>query len=176
MKKLDLQQFTDLMDAAHIKPKLKSELRFITSTSHMRDEDWADTELLQITDRSGNKGVLIITNDTDTYVLPCEFHKVVASATTGRAQPIICDFCATWQSGSRAGSVVFIKVKKGTANISHLCCADLACSQHVRTKTSAARISRAQIHEDMSTEQRIARLNLRVRTILKVLQAEPVAL
>ena len=176
MKKLTLESFNELIELAKLKPRLKSELRFVTSTVHMSDEDWSETELLAISDRSGNKGILIISTDNKTtYVLPCEFKKGITSSTTGRAQAIICDFCATWQSGSRAGSILFTKVKQSSANIGYLCCGDLACSKHVRSKTSASRTSRAQLREDMDTTQRIARLKKKLHIILDDLQVVPIS-
>jgi hypothetical protein len=174
MKTLTLDTFAALMDAARIKPRLKRDLRFVTSTEHMSETDWSETELLAVTDKSGNKGVVVIELDDRTYVLPCEFKRGITSSSTGRAQPVICDFCSTWQDGSRAGSVAFTHVRNSATNVAYLCCADLACSQHVRTKTSASKISRAQLRENMDDEKRVERLKAKLTRILTSLEAEPV--
>lgn len=176
MKKLDLEQFNQLIVASSVKPRLKRELRFTTSTEHLSDEDWRSTELLAVTDRSGNKGVIIIEIHDKTYVLPCEFKKGLTSAVSGRTQPITCDFCVTWQSGLRAGSILFTGVKGATSNVGYLCCGDLLCSRHVRSLTDASKISRAQLREDMTPEQRIERLVSRLQKIVDDLQVAPITL
>ena len=176
MKKLDLEQFNTLLESASVKPRLKSELRFVTSTAHIKNEDWQHLELLAITDRSGNKGVLLISIDSDAiYVLPCEFSKGITSSTTGRAQPVICDFCMTWQSGSKAGSILFTKTKQSPSSVGYLCCGDLACSKHVRTLTPESRVSRAQLREDLTNEQRVARLKKRLHNIMDDVKAAPIS-
>lgn len=174
MKTLTLDTFAALMDAARIKPRLKRDLRFITSTEHMTETDWTETELLAVTDKSGNKGVVIIALDDETYVLQSEFKRGITSSSTGRAQPVICDFCSTWQDGSRAGSVAFTHVRNSPTNVAYMCCADLKCSQHVRTKTSASKISRAQLRENMDNEKRVERLKAKLTRILASIEAEAV--
>lgn len=173
MKALDLKQFNQLIEQAQIKPRLKRELRFITSTSGMTQEDWQESELLTITDRTGNKGVLLMAPDDDLFIIPYELSGGIASRQTGRAQPVICDFCRTWQTGSRAGSISFRKDKQSNNSVGFLCCSDLACSKHVRSKTLAARTSRAQLREDMTDEQRVERLKARLRQIIDNLQLQP---
>ena len=175
MKKYDLPQFNELIEKSTIKPRLKRELRFTTSTAHLSDEEWYTAELLPVTDRSGNTGVLIIEFDDTTYVLPAEFKKGITSSVTGRSQPIICDFCKTWQSGSRAGTIVFTNINKTSNTIGYLCCADLRCSNHVRTKTDASKMSRAQLHEDMTNEQRVERLKVQLKGIIKNIHALPIS-
>ena len=171
MINLDVERFNQIMEASTVRPRLKRELRFVTSTAHMSDTDWLDSEMIAIKDRSGNNGVLIVELDSGMYVLPFSSKGLSVSATTGRAQPVICDLCVTWQSGSRAGSITFIGAKKASSNVAYLCCADLACSKHVRTRTDASKISRAQLREDLDNEQRVARLKLRLEDMMKYLQA-----
>jgi len=171
---LDLERFNRIIEASPVKPRLKRELRFVTSTSHMTDSDWLQTEMIAVKDRSGNNGVLIVELDSGMYVLPFSVKSLSVSATTGRAQPVICDLCVTWQSGSRAGSITFIGAKKSSSNVAYLCCADLACSQHVRTRTDASKISRAQLREDLDNEQRVSRFKTRLEDMMKYLQAIPV--
>lgn len=175
MKKLDLDQFTALLSAAPIKPRLKREIRFVASTVDMDDSDWEEAELLPITDRSGNKGVLLIEIESGLYFLPYELSRGITSK-TGRAQPIICDFCRTWQTGSRSGSIIFPIDSRGTKAVGFLCCADLKCSAHVRSKTSAAKTSRSQLREDLSDEQRVDRLRTRLQEVVERLEAMPVSL
>lgn len=174
MKALNLEQFNQLIAVAQLKPRLKRELRFINSTSGMTAEDWHEAELLPITDRTGNKGVLLLAPDDDIFVIPYTLSKGIANRQTGRAQPIICDFCRTWQGGSSAGSISFQKDKQSLNSVSFLCCGDLACSQHVRSKTNASRISRAQLRENLTNEQRIERFKGRLRQIIADLGLNPI--
>ena len=170
MIQLTQEQFNDLLASSAVKPRLRRELRFVPSTSDMTEEDWESTELLAIKDRSGNKGVLVISIDSGVYVLPYEFKKISPSSTTGRASAVICDFCMTWQSGSRAGSILFPNIRNASTSVGFLCCADLACSKHVRTKTDASKISRAQLREDMDDEKRTERLKHRLEDLITSLQ------
>lgn len=174
MKRLDSESFSTLIENSSVKSRLKRELKFITSTSHLSDDDWLDLELLPIMNKSGNKGVLVIWIDENYYVLPYEINKLSPSSSTGRASAIICDFCKTWQSGTRAGSILFSVAGTSAKNVGYLCCRDLGCSSHVRTKTSASKISRAQLREDINDEDRIERLNGRLRTLVGSLDVKSV--
>ncbi len=174
MQKLSLSQFNEMLELSIVKPKLKRELKFTVSTSLIADEDWGKLELLSIKDKNGNKGVLIVDIRSGTYLLPYELNKLSASSTTGRSSPILCDFCMTWQSGARAGSISFTYIKGSTANVSFLCCEDLLCSMHVRTLTSASRISRAQLREDINDSKRISRLSKRLESLMVTLGAVPI--
>ena len=176
MKKLTIESFNELIAASTAKPRLRRELRFTTSVAHMNEDDWERTELLAVTDRSGNTGVLVIELDGNTYVLPSEFKKGLSSSVSGRAQPITCDFCVTWQSGVRAGIVTFTNVERNGRNVGYLCCGDLLCSQHVRGRTNASKVSRAQLREDMTPQQRIDRLNSNLKKIISDLQVTPITL
>ena len=167
MKKLSLVEFNSLLAETTIKPRLKSELRFVASTEHLSDEEWADRELLAITDRNGNKGVLLVWLNGALSTLPYEMKVGITSSSTGRSQSVICDFCQTWQYGNKAGSISFAKTR--TSSVSYLVCEDLKCSMHVRNKTPEAWTSRAQLREDISIEQRIERLNERLYTFLSEL-------
>ena len=174
MININIEKFQRIIDASIIKPRLKRELRFVTSTEKMSDSDWLETEMIAIKDRSGNNGVLIVSLESGLYALPFAIKSLSKSATTGRAQPIICDICMTWQSGSRAGSISFIGAKKASSNVAYLCCADLECSRHVRTRTDASKMSRAQLREDLDNTQRVQRLKNRLEDMVKYLQAVPV--
>lgn len=173
MKMFDLHQFDILLNAAPIKPRLKGELRFVKSTEGMNEQDWQERELLAIAAKSGNKGVLLLAPDDNIYMLPYEISTGITSK-TGQAQPIICDFCRTWQSGTRSGSIVFPKGSRSHDKIGFLCCADLRCSLHVRGKTDAAQTSRSQLREDLVPEQRIDRLKERLQKLVADLELAPV--
>ena len=176
MKVFTQEQFYAIIQQqSRIRPRLRRELRYVASTAAMTDSDWRELELLPITDRTGNKGVLFLQPDDTLYVLPYEMRRGFTSAKTGRAQPIICDFCRTWQAGSSAGSIGFQKDKQSLNSVSFLCCADLACSKHVRGKTNAALASKAQLREDLTAEQRVERLKTQLRKIIVDLKLEPIS-
>ena len=176
MRQIDINQFNDIVEQIQLKPRLKRELRFIVSTEKMTQTDWDESELVAIKDRSGKQGVLLVSLDSTMYALQYELTSGVQSSFTGRAQPIICDFCYTWQSGTRAAVITFPKSKQNKRNSSYLCCDDLRCSDHARSKTEAARMSRAQLREDLTDEDRIKRLMTKTARLLKTLQVEPVTL
>ena len=176
MKALSQEQFNYLITQVDMKPRLKSELRFVASTAGMTSEDWHEAELLSIANKSGNGGVLLLTPDDNIYVIPYELSRGITNRQTGRAQPIICDFCRTWQAGNNAGGISFKKDKRSVNSVSFLCCADLKCSQHVRGKTNASRVSKAQLREDLVNEQRVERLKARLRQIIADLQIQSVSL
>ncbi|HET7638917.1 MAG TPA: FBP domain-containing protein [Ktedonobacteraceae bacterium] len=159
MKSLDRDQFAQLLKQARVKPRLMRELRFVPEEI----TDWEDRELLAVTTRSGNEGVLLIQLD-ELYVLPYQFSGRIADSQTGRSKAITCDFCYTWQRGSNAGTITF-DGQEGHS-FSFLCCGDLDCSLHVRNKTAAATLSRSQLHEDLTAEQRIERLRERLGKVL----------
>jgi hypothetical protein len=172
MNKLNQEEFNELISQSQVKPRLKNELRFITSTENLSDEEWGDRELLSISDRSGNSGVLLVSLNNSLYILPYELKIGITSSITGRSQSIICDFCRTWQYGDRSASIRFVKSKN--TSVSYLCCADLKCSMHVRDKTDAASTSRAQLREDLSIDQRVERFNTRLANLIGTLPINPI--
>ena len=158
------------MESSSLRPRIRREVRFQTSTQDMDDEAWARSELLAVSDRSGNKGVLVLTvGEDELRAFAYELSRGMTSS-TGRAQPVICDFCRTWQTGSRAGSITLSRPARDAGSVTFLCCADLACSRHVRSLTAASRTSRAQLREDMDTEQRVARLRERILTVINLVE------
>lgn len=174
MKKLTAEQFESLIEQARIKPRVKREVRFVASTQDLSDEDWEHAELLPVYDRSKNKGVLVVGLDDQFYAAAFESSRGITSK-TGKAQPIICDFCRTWQTGSRSGSVLFPRDRNGSA-VGYSCCADLLCSWHVRSLTSAARTSRSQLREDLDDAQRVERLRTRLKEIVERLELSAINL
>jgi len=169
MQTLNLDQFNQLLLSTPIKPRLKRDLRFVTSTSGMNESDWRVREFINITDRTGKRGILLIELEGQLSILPYELSIGLRSQYNGRLSPIICDFCRTWQAGSNAGSISFNKQPRSLDSVTYLCCADLACSLHVRTQTDAAIKSRAQLREDLTNDQRVERLRAKLQTIISEL-------
>ena len=87
--------------------------------------------------------------------------------TNGSIAAIICDICATWRRGPESAVITFPKGDRSM--VSHLVCADLECSLHVRAMTNTGVMSRSQIREDISQEKRIERLRSRLWAILDAL-------
>lgn len=128
-----------------------------------------------MTDRSGDQGVLVLEPDETLYIIPFEITKGITNKRTGRSTPVICDFCKTWQPGGNVGRITFKKDPKSQNSTTYLCCADLDCSRNVRTKTNASLISRAQIHEDLTDDQRVERLKKWLRNFIIEMDLEALA-
>lgn len=175
MRILTAEAFQQVLELAHIRPRTKREVRFASSVARMNEEAWLQTELIPITDRAGNKGVVVMESGGRLYATSYEISRGIMSK-TGKAQPIICDFCRTWQTGSRSGSITLQKPGRDAGSITFLCCADLECSKHVRNLTSAAKTSRSQLREDMTVEQRIARLEQRIEEVCGLLGLAPLGM
>ena len=175
MQQLTQPQFDELMNQASIRPRTKREVRFAQSVGTLTSEVWHETELLAVSDRAGNKGVLLLDSGKGLYAAAYELSRGITSS-TGKAQPIICDFCRTWQTGSRSGSVTLTKPVRDSGSVTFLCCADLECSRHVRNLTSAAKTSRSQLREDMSSEERVERLQRRIQEISELIHLTPIQL
>jgi hypothetical protein len=174
MRFITQEQFNDLIKiATNIKPRTKRALRFVASTTTINDEGWEELELVSITDRTGTKGVLLLEPDANIFVIPYELSSG-SSDHTGRTSPIICDFCKTWQGGSNAGRITFHKDLRSNNSVTFLCCADLGCSNHVRTKTNASIRSRVQLRETLTNQQRVERLKDRIRMLISDMGLEPV--
>jgi len=173
MRQITQDQFTALVGEAKIKSRLKNELRFAASTVNVAPGDWNDLELMNITDRTGVKGALLLEPDNEIFILSYELSRGITNRLTGRSSPVICDFCKTWQSGNNAARISFSKDMRSLNSVTFLCCCDLACSSHVRTKTKASISSRAQLREDLTNEQRIERLKERLRVLINDMHLEP---
>jgi hypothetical protein len=158
MKPLSRDQLSQLLKQKHVKPRLVRDLRFVPEEM----SDWADRELLAVRTRSGNEGVMLVQLE-DLYLVPFQITSQTADKQTGRTRAITCDFCYTWQRGSNAATITFSGEGK---SYSFLCCADLGCSLHVRNKTAAATLSRSQLHEDLTAEQRVSRLKAKLQAVL----------
>jgi len=148
--------FAELLKQHRISRRLVRDLRYIpedVSCSDARD-------FLTVRTKAGQEGVLLY-RDT---LLPFTLSKRTANA-RGRVEAIICDICATWQRGTNSAVLTFKKDDKRT--VSYLVCADLDCSLHVRDLTNAATLSRTQLREHISPEERVERLNERLQAILQ---------
>ena len=99
---------------------------------------------------------------------------VVRDSGSGRSKSVICDFCYSWRAGGNAGLVTFYADARSHDSTSQLCCLDLLCSLHVRTKTKDALLSRAQLREHMSDDDRIVRLKEHLQSFIDKLNLHPV--
>jgi hypothetical protein len=173
MQTINPDKFAALIEQSHVKPRLKRELRFGTSTADISPETWSDMEMVSISDRSGNEGVLLIELEDELFVLPYELSRGIADKATGRSKPIICDICTTWQAGGNAASITFTKTKTSN-NITYLCCGNLKCSLHVRSKTRESLLSRSQLREDLDTDQRVTRLKQKLQKLVDIFKPQVV--
>lgn len=169
MQAITTQQLAEMAKAAGIKQRLRQELRFSPESI----ESWDELEYLAVYDRSMTKGVLVIELGGSMYLAPFEISRGISDGSTGRLKPVICDLCYTWQGGGNAGMLTVIR-KSDQHSFTYLCCADLRCSDHVRTKTVAAERSRTQLHEDLNNEQRSERLALKLRRFVENLELNAV--
>ncbi len=143
-----------MLDEARISRRLKQ--RIILSTAGI---DWSVRDFITLRDKSGNEGVMIFESTVTSFTL----HKRKA-ASTGRVASIICDICATWQSGPRSA---LLTLKRSDHTATFLVCGDLDCSLHVRDMSDASRISRTQLKEHITSEARISRLHKQLSGILQ---------
>lgn len=152
--------------ATRIKPRLIKELRFTPE-----DITYPETrEMLAITTRSGQEGVLLVELPHAEYstLIPFILSNRITDSRTGRSRSITCDLCYTWQAGSNAARISCERASH-KASFTLLVCADLNCSLHVRGLTPQAALSRTQLREDITTVQRIARLHEKLSAFLKTL-------
>ena len=146
---------------------LRRSIRFSGSTGTLSESDWLEREMLAVFSRSHNEGVLLIELDDVLYCYPFSLMSSVRDKNTGRAKPIICDFCNTWQSGRNAARISFYPQPRSSNSFGHLVCGDLACSDNVRSKTKASALSRTQLHEDMTDSERVQRLRLHLVELIR---------
>ena len=168
MNAITKENFVSLLRQVHVKPRLARELRFVPEEV----QDWENREVLAVTNRSGSEGLLLIDLGRF-YVLPFTMSRGIANKQTGRATPITCDFCYTWQRGGSAGSITFTRAEDGHT-FTFLCCKDLNCSLHVRDKTAAAVLSRTQLHEDITVGQRVERMRKKLAGVVATLKTTPI--
>jgi len=155
----DRPQFTKLLKEAHIKPRLARTIRFAPENI----ENWADRDFLPVTTKSGNEGVLIVSENATLRAIIFSIAPLAASS-AGIRKPIICDICHTWRRGTEAARITL--PRDDGSSVSYLCCGDLLCSLHVRDKTPAAALSRTQLRENISLEGRVERLRRQLHAIV----------
>lgn len=172
MRVIDTKLTEKIIDALKLNKNLQKRLNTSVFKS-MPETAWQYYEVISLPTKDDAAGVLCIEVQDDVYAVPYEL-SVVGSKSTGRAQPIICDFCKTWQAGGRAGNITFRTTRRSLNSVSYLCCLDLKCSLHVRNMTEAAKSSRAQLREDISQHQRIQRLKDRLAMLVEQLNLSPI--
>lgn len=172
MNTLNADQFAELLKAAPLKPRFKRDIKFLAS---VQDIVWDELELLPVWNKSKNGGVLLLQPDEDVYMIPFDATKSKVDS-SGKVKPVICDLCYTYRTSGQGGFVTFYPNKSSDNSLSLLCCQDLLCSDHVRTKTSAALNSRAQLREHMTNEDRVERLRRKLREFIKRTGISPVVL
>ncbi len=173
MRTLSQDEFKELIKTTDLKLKIKADLRFIKSVEALRD-DWSNYELVAISDRTGDKGVLLLQPYDELHIAQYELSRRIIDSKTGRSRAIICDFCYTWQPGSNAASISFTHAAT-KHKVRFLSCGDLLCSDHVRSTTKASQVSRSQLRENMSTEDRLDRLKRRLSAKISQLKLPPIA-
>lgn len=161
MKQISTEVLGQLLKQARVKSRLIKDLRFQPEAI----VNWGELELLAIFARSHYEGVLLISPSEVITVVPFTLSSYLTNTKTGRTKPAICDFCYTYQGSGGAARITFMH-RDSRKSISFLCCADLRCSLHVRDQTFASTRSRTQLHEDMTPEQRVARLQRRLQQLI----------
>ncbi len=148
-------ELSEQLKAERISKRLVRDLRYVPEEITHADK----RDFLAVTTKSDNEGVLMY----ETSVHQFELRKRGSNA-AGRVEAIICDFCATWQRGTTSAVITFKKSDRHT--VSHLVCADLDCSLHVRDLTDVSKLSRTQLREHITPEDRVVRLNKRLGELL----------
>jgi hypothetical protein len=164
MRSITAAQFALLLKEARVKTRLQQELRFNLGQAH----DLTEREFIAVSDQSHSKGVLVLDVRERLYLTAYELARTASGSHTGRTKPITCDLCFTWQDGSNAGRISFLRASDQHI-VTVLCCADLACSDHVRGKTLASQLSRTQLREDLTNDQRSERLVSKLDALVKLL-------
>lgn len=158
----------------NINRNLRRRLSF-TATNTAPEDSWASLELHVLPTKDKIAGILILQPAETLFAIPYELRHIV-DKDTGLSKPIICDLCKTWQPGSGAGSITFRPDRRSLDSVSILCCLDLRCSEHVRDATDASKMSRTQLREDISREQRVERLRDNLTALAKRLRFKAIDL
>ncbi len=149
------EAFAEMIKAARISKRLVRDIRYVpeeVTYPELRD-------FLAVTNKAGSEGVLLYETQVISFVLQRR-----QANKNGRIEAIICDICASWQRGTN--SAILTLQQSSKKNVSHLVCADLNCSLHVRDLTDASKLSRTQLRENISAETRVMRLHERIERIL----------
>lgn len=148
-------ELNELLKTERISKRLMRDLRYVPEEINHTDK----RDFLVVATKSDNEGVLLYEGSLHQFEL-----RKRGSNAAGRVEAIICDICATWQRGTASAVITFKKSDRHT--VSHLVCADLNCSLHVRDLTDASKISRTQLREQISPDDRVIRLNKRLGELL----------
>lgn len=167
MRSLTTEEIATCIAASGGGHRLKAKLRPALVSKAMELNDWSNFEFIAIPTRDRRSGVLIIASGASFYSIAYELTLGLKNSKDGRPLPIICDFCKTWQTGGRAGSITFRTGHRSLNSVGYLCCADLQCSLHIRDKTSVAKTSRSQLRENITPERRIERLESKLQDVIK---------
>lgn len=168
MKSISSVAFELIAGEANIRSKLLRDIRFAPE----QIIDWDEREFIYAADRTGDKGLLVVELDGVRYGTSYELVRRVVDKATGRSKPITCDLCYTWRAGGDGARIRFVR-SGDKHSVTLLCCGDLACSAHVRGKTAAAKMSRANLREDMTNVQRILRLESKLQAVVNLLGLQP---
>lgn len=167
MHQISREQWQTIVKAARITQRLARNIRFNP------EQHWKSREFITASVKSGNEGVFVAEVENGLYALAYTLKRSLTDTRTGRSKPVVCDFCCTWQRGGNAASITFTRTDN--TSVTFLCCADLLCSLHVRGLTPQATLSRSQLREDITDDERISRLRKRLATRIETIGAEPVA-
>lgn len=155
MNLLSRDEFGDMLKRMRISKRLQRDIRYVPEEiTHIGERDF-----LTVRTKTGAEGVLLFGE----YCVPFTLKKRSANV-KGRVEAIICDICSTWQRGTNSAVITFKTSDRST--VSHLVCADLDCSLHVRDLTDAAKISRTQLREHITPSERAGRLRRRILKIM----------
>lgn len=149
------EEFVTTVKDARISRRLVRDLRYVPEeVTHPKQRDF-----VAVKTKSGKEGVVLYKD----MIIPFELSARAANS-SGRVEAVICDICATWQRGTNSANLTLKKSDNRT--VSHLVCADLDCSLHVRDMTAQSKLSRSQLREHITPEGRVDRLNERLHEIL----------
>lgn len=161
-EKLTLEKVKETIQGSGYKKSLINKLKLSSELN-----GFLEFELVPIFDNKGHGLVLLKGNANDGYkVLRFESSALKADTKTGRYKPVICDLCFTWKRGSTISRTNFSSSNKDSKKVGLLCCSKLNCSLHVRSLTEDAKLSRAQLKEDLDDNERVIRLKKRYIKLL----------
>ena len=172
MKIISIKLANEIITKLKVSKNLQKRLR-LSAFGDMTESEWKLYEIIGMPTKDGAAGILFIGIDNSLYATAYEIG-TVGSKSTERSKPIICDFCKTWQTGGRAGSITFRTERRSLNSIGFLCCLDLQCSLHVRNLTTSAKTSRVHLREDITQDYRIERLKDRLAVLVERLGLEPI--
>ena len=172
MRRIDARLMQRILSKLHVSKAFMGRFSFAV-VNDIESSEWNNYEIIGLRTKDRGSGVLLMELDGRLYSVLYDINEM-RDRSTGLSKPIICDFCKTWQTGGRAGSITFHPERRLLNSISFLCCLDLNCSLHVRDMTEASKLSRVQLREDVSREYRIERLKDKLALLAERLNLEPI--